>query len=463
MSVLRIDDLGAEWRASRAITVAAIRSRTSLGGNGLNAVFLALALVIPLLAGALSGHWLVSIGLGAGIPLSLLALMWWGLLLPSIARQNHAASILVPDFATRSQRLVALLFVLVATVLTALFACAGAPVLPTLVLVCSVMIFTATFVVLPRLAYLCCAALFMPGVVSWFAPGVPERWLSADRLTAIGAACCVAIGYALLRRMARGPWPVPGHGLVPGGMARGGRAAGGAYARMLRRDCVRGDAGVLLLHALGPAVRLERTWWIGAVVFSAMSVAAGAVGLFKATSFVLPMPAMMCFLLLLQAMLPYGLVLAFRQTRAEQSLLRLAPRMPGAAAMNTVLARALLGRLAACWAIINLLTLTSAFGLGASLTEVVRLLPACCLAMGASALAMRDYAADEGAPGAVLAACAVWLLPALALQYAALSGRFDNAIWWTLGAVTVLAGAVWARHCWLRMVKAPAAFPAGRL
>ncbi|NHZ88077.1 ATP-binding cassette domain-containing protein [Massilia sp. CCM 8733] len=63
----------------------------------------------------------------------------------------------------------------------------------------------------------------------------------------------------------------------------------------------------------------------------------------------------------------------------------------------------------------------------------------------------------------VLAACATWLLPASALQYAALSGRFDNATWCVLGAVSLLAGAAWARHCWVRMVKAPAAFPAGRL
>ncbi|NHZ35231.1 hypothetical protein [Massilia rubra] len=460
MSALRIDDAGAEWRASGAIAMAAIRGRTSLGGNGLSWLFLAAMLVTPLVAGALSGQWRRSIGLGAGIPLALLSLLWWGLLLASMAQQNHVASKLVPDLARRSVRLLALVYLSVASVLTGLFVLAGAPLIPTLVIVCTVMSYFALMVVFPLLGYLVCATLFLPGVVSWLVPGLPEQVLSVDLLSAVGALFCVVVGYALPRRLLRSPWPLRAPALA--GRAPVGRA-GGAYARALRRDCARGAAGPLLLHALGPALRLERGWLIGAVCVSAIGVVAGALGWSKGKTFVLPMPALMAAALLLQAAVPHALVWAFRRTRAQQSLLRLAPRAPGAAAMNAVLARALLGRLAGCWAIISVLTLALAFGIGASLAEVARLLPACCLGIGASALALRNYAGDAGARNGVLGACTLWLLPAAALQYAALSGRFDNATWCMIGAVTLLAGAAWARHCWLRMVTAPPAFPAGRL
>ncbi|NHZ81024.1 hypothetical protein F2P44_17340 [Massilia sp. CCM 8695] len=171
--------------------MAAVQSRASVGGNWLSWILLAAVLVGPPLAGALSGRWGRSIGMGAGVPL---ALLWWGLLLASVVQQNHRASKLVPRFAERSLRVLALAYLAIAAVLALLFACTGAPVLLTLVIVCPVLTYFATIMVVPVMGYLSCAMPFMPAVLSWVAPGLPELLLSEGRLAAADVVFCVSWG-----------------------------------------------------------------------------------------------------------------------------------------------------------------------------------------------------------------------------------------------------------------------------
>ncbi|MDQ1831379.1 hypothetical protein [Massilia scottii] len=472
MSLLRIDAAAVEWRASRAIVHAVVQGHASIGRNGFSSILLAAVLVAPLVLGAQNWRWGVSVGLGAGIPLALLALMWWGFLISSMTQQNHATSKLVPGLATRSLRLLVLAYVVVATVLTALFACAGSPVLPTLVGVCTVLTYLATMVVFPRVGMVFCAMLLVlvPLALAKLGPASMAQWFSVQRLAGLGSVFCLLTGWALLRRLSRSPWP---HSAPrPDHLTVAARPANGVYARVLLRDCARADGGALLLHALGPQARMSGSWLLGpqagswlvcAMGLSGICLAFPVPGLARPGVAIGPLSVALCMALQLQAIVPHSLIRTFYRNRSEQSLVRLTPRAPNAGALNGVLGRALLRELALCWAGTSLLILALAFLLGASGTQVLRLVPACCLGIVASAMALRDYAARGSVARDVAPGYALRLITSLAMVDAALLGTPGNAAWWVIGVLVMLASAGWARHRWARMVASPPAFPAGRM
>lgn len=460
MSALRIGDVGAEWRASRAIAVAAVQSRASLGSNWLSWLFLALAVILPLAVGLTSGQWGRAIGLGAGIPLAAPALIWWTQLLSSLARQNHPGSKLLPDFAGRSLRLLSFAYAVIAGVLTVLFSCAGASTVLALLGVCTVMNFCATMLVFPRLSWWVCLAPLLPKAVSMVAPHYSAQVFNAATLTGAGLAFCAVSTYAVLRRLRHGPWPVPR--LPQAAWKLNRQSPAGWYARQLRRDCAGGHPGTLLLHALGLQGRIAGRWLACAAGIGALCLVAAACGVSSGAAVSAPMAGVLGMALLFQVGMPHLLIDAVSRTRAEQALVRLAPLAPGAADLNRVLARALLRELAGCWVGTSIATLALAFMLGVSAVEVLRLLPACLVGIGASAMALRDYARTGSGGKAVPASYGVWISASWALGIAALSGRFDGGTWAMLGLATLLGGAAWMVHRWRLMVAAPVAFPALR-
>jgi hypothetical protein len=161
------------------------------------------------------------------------------------------------------------------------------------------------------------------------------------------------------------------------------------------------------------------------------------------------------------AMMTFGEAARCYGRTAEQRLVRLSPAAPMARELNRALARYLLARFCAMWALASVVTLAMLWVLGATGGEVLRALAVCGAALVLAAVLLRDYARGVVAGRlqpvllAVAAAAALFLVPA------AVRGQFDGQVWaWCALAGAIAIGLfVWRR--WRCMVQAPPAFPAG--
>lgn len=250
--------------------------------------------------------------------------------------------------------------------------------------------------------------------------------------------------------------------------ARTGRLGLWVYRVALARDCARRNGGALLMHVLGPAVHwTERV--LPLVLFSGLAAGALVVLLDLVSADTLAAIAGGSWVVALSALFVQlfnyerrSMRLAF--TRGEQSLARLAPGMPGCAAVfNRRLAWRLLQASVLEWAVLSILMLGLVALTGAAAPILALLACASALTLPLLAANLRDHARSSGSGGWRLF---VWMLAALGLSF--LAGLvvhrplglslLEGA---ALAAVPLTALAVAWR--WNRLAGAPHAFPVGRL
>lgn len=237
--------------------------------------------------------------------------------------------------------------------------------------------------------------------------------------------------------------------------------------RSLRRAAGRRDLGGMLLHGAGPGLQL------GGIV-----LAIGAVGLLglalmglvrmsghaAAAEWVIATGWMWSLMPLVLFQLHAMLLAAMTDTPAGQPLLRLAPAMPATAPrFNRLLASTILRSSLAAWACAATAAFLHSALSGADTDGLVATASVCCLALPVLVLPLRDHA-RRPRTNAVLQ----WLL-ALAISGLCLLLAIPAARLAMLPVLPTAAGfaaattAVLVSRRYRLMVRAPFAFPAGRL
>lgn len=240
------------------------------------------------------------------------------------------------------------------------------------------------------------------------------------------------------------------------------------FAAALRRASVRRAPRSLLLHALGLGPG-RADFLCGSLLMFVLGLIAlglvrlaGSPGVQEASadlgwalaSILLIMPAV-------QAEIPLR---AMPATGAEQSLLRLAPLMPGAApAFNRLLGRALVAQALADWALVSLLAFTLAWLSGASAAMLLVQACICCMGLSMTVTGLGDHARRRPLRGPlrlVLGAGAVLLCTAGGF---ALRAAFGIPAMPAATVIALVLTAFLATARWRTMAQAPFAFPAGRM
>ena len=150
----------------------------------------------------------------------------------------------------------------------------------------------------------------------------------------------------------------------------------------------------------------------------------------------------------------YVISASINETRREQALVRLAPRIPQGATMNVMLARGLLLRYLVAWGMMT----ASAAGLVltvAPMEAAVMMVSAACAALLPAGAVVR---ADTAALASGLRAA---VLLALVLAFAGLRGYVVALPWPLFGVACLLVAAYSARRNWQQILAQPGLFPIG--
>lgn len=246
------------------------------------------------------------------------------------------------------------------------------------------------------------------------------------------------------------------------------RIATWLYQAVLRRDLARRDAGALLMHLPGPAVH-----WTQRLLpmVLAVAIAAGAMAVARRvvradTLDVIAGGAWIAisWTLVTQLFDHERRLVRLSVTRGEQSLVRLAPALPGSAsAFNRYLARRLLLAGLGEWAILSGAVLCMVALAGAPSAIVWMQACICCLTLPLLAAPLRDHAHVAGGAGwqmfvGLLASLALCFLAAASLRGVLGTPLLPGA---ALASVALAVAALAWR--WRRLAGAPHAFPVGRL
>ncbi len=243
-----------------------------------------------------------------------------------------------------------------------------------------------------------------------------------------------------------------------------GKLYGLGYRSSLQRDCSNGaPAGRLILYVFG----VECHW--SGLLFTPCIFLLCAIGLKlwgglgQGNGYT---PLIVC-LVLLYMMLPVmmfvsSLYYSMRRTTAEQALLRLAPVMPQGQALNRALGAVLLKRLLFAWAVSALSGVLALLAAGIDFEYVVFSLGGAFASLLVAGFVLADFSALSESRAA-LARILTIAVPML------LTGVFFGirVFWFALpipvfGGVCVAVSALVIGLRWKSMVRAPAAFPAGR-
>lgn len=466
--------------AYRELLMQAVYERRTLGSLWFTWGLLMLAVATPLGIGFWLDNWRVGL-LAGDVLLGVLGLLWWGNLVRiSVAQNLPSHACLVPNLRRRLMRTVSLSFALGVLVLSALAALA----IGHFGYVLCALSLMFPFVVAQQRYY---AMSILPSVLilsalSWlkepwqqlvrFASGYDEAVVSVLLL-------CVIVELGVLAMRAAFPRGGDAHAdwrakslqrhLRMKGNLRAAVGEGSAAQRWPRwadfwRNLGVGtgrDAASLTQRGLGMSV------YTAVVTVPAMALAGWACAV---------LPAMLSdklslglslwrFLVELMVTLAipsavHSIVMTISQRSAEQSLLRLAPALPVASAINPMLARLLGKGFAVLWvsaAMCEVLATRLSAGywvLDGALALVV------VLPLPFFALALCDYAATP-ARTAALGGVSLLALPALGLAWL-LAWQAPALCGWVALALLVVS-ALLLRQRWQRMLAAPVAFPAGRL
>lgn len=471
------------------------------GQGSLWVVWMLLALVIlpgPAVAVA-TGNWRFGLLFGA-VPLWMLLALTWTLFLANAVRQNTPANAcLVPQLRRRLMRITAISGAV----------CALTVALPIWLLTGEFLLALAgayNLVLLMLLGKRYTWIAFVPALVSFGA----SRFSSANALTSflwgwvgqhhilIGA-LWLGAELALSGKALRAVFPLGGDthwrlnnrtnraaeinrngGLPSQGDAQAywyqtsiahlmGRYAWPGYGAMLARDTVR-QAGSgsrrmrMALYALGP-----RAHWGTAVaqVVGMLALSAGIVWLMRlrgddATSFIAP-----TFTAAFAIMAQMGFVLAFasaiQETPVEQGLARLAPAAPPRAAINGLLARAVLRRFFGLWLLSSCGALASGMALGGHASDAAYALSLSALSLPLAATLLCDYARSDTLAGRPLLTVTMLIMLGALLLFALVRHFLVPLPWPVLGLGSAAATAWLLRWRWRTMSALAPAFPAGRI
>lgn len=435
-----------EWMAARGMVGQVFRWRASLGGNGFTWTFLALALVLPVLAGAFSGHWARSIGLGAGIPLLFVVFLWWNFLAASVVTQCDApATRLVPRMRQRAFLLLSGVWLFTSVVLGLLLSL-GFPVKAPVIAAVGIVLAVVSTGAMLGVFFILCLVLYLLELAGHSVGDLGFATVANILLLAVSLVAAVA-GCLMWRRL--------------GWRGAAGKVSAGAgtnyfYARRLRHDIQLADGARLLIHAAGPPVLTPMPRQVvvyGAVLLISTTVfsvdAQVACGSFAAFA-----------LLLIFAGGP-SMARSIAITPREQALVRLTPGVPAGERFNDALSNALLRQ----WWRMYWQSCVVAFAFmaaaGASSTTLASLTAVFTMALVGASATQRDYAAMlrgrwSEALGMGWFALSVWF----ALM--AFMEKGSAAAWMALAGVSVVVGAAVVYLSRRAMLRAPVSFPAGR-
>lgn len=324
-----------------AILSQGVQQRRRAGRNPASWMLVALAVLALLALGLTQGYWRAAIALGAGVPMFVLALLWWGYIHAGVVAQNRSSGRrMVPGLRRRSLQAVFGLWAVLALLFGALFAVHfGTSLVPlavvatllSVVAICTLdSVFGAVFFGVFTFAPLAVSNVLpaatvmqvLPYVMAWTAPVVTALWVWME--------------YRLLER------GVSALQFTPMGRVKWKPQAGATVDLTGAKP-----SGLMLVACRMPPVRYAR------------GVIAGALWLL----FVLLFIKQPVFLLMSAA--AYHIIYAhsirtrlMSQSR-EQSLARLAPRAPSTEHFNRVLGRALLRRFLAVWGMSSIAVIAS--------------------------------------------------------------------------------------------------------
>jgi len=237
--------------------------------------------------------------------------------------------------------------------------------------------------------------------------------------------------------------------------------------RALRRASRRHDLGAMLVHGSGPGVELG---WIALGIGISGLFGIGMMALIhlsghrKAAELAVQTGWIWSLLPLLLFQLHTMLLASMTDTSAGHPLLRLAPAMPATAPrFNRLLASTMLRSSLTAWAMAAATTILCAALSGAAAAEV--LLAACLsgLALPALALPLRDHARRPRLNPVVQWLLVLALAGACLLVAVFIERILKLPIFPTAAGFSVVLTAVLTARRYRFMLKAPFAFPAGRL
>lgn len=451
-----------EWAACGAILMLPARKVRAQGSAWLHWMLIGLVLVAGGAAMLVKEKGALMLALGAGIPLTLLLLMWWVMLFSSILTQCSASAVrLLPQMRQRTLRVTVAAWVAITLLMTL---CVGVPTgYPGQAAILTGLVLLETTVMASRWRIGVCFALM------WASPYlrnvIPHgliAFLASNAAVAVGALLLVLEGRVALRRMF--------------GTPTGGRAWNmskqpvptmvTSLAQLLKtkpRDFVlRQPAFTKVLGgpAFAGALTLLAVPVLGCVAIRAVvamqDIGAAHDRLLMTRSLVLT------GVLILQALMAHSVAARMDHHRTEQILVRLAPAAPPAATLNRVLARYLLGNFALMWVGCTAVAIAGLLVLGASGGETLRALAACTLSLALAGLPLRDYARRKASPIVATLVYCLCAAAALAVALAAVGGKFGGQAWAAMAIASILLAALFVAWRWRAMTAAAPAFPAGR-
>lgn len=433
--------LQAAFEPSVAILRQGVLQRLRAGSNPASWMLIALAMLAMLVVGLPKGYWLAAIALGAGIPLFVLALLWWGYIHAGVVAQNRSSGRrMVPGLRRRSLQAVFGLWAVLVLLFSALFAIYfGASLVPlavvatmlSVVAICTLdSFFGAVFFLVFTFAPLAVSTVLpaatvmriLPYVAAWAAPVVTALWVWME--------------YRLLERS----W----FGLKLSAM-------GLPQFRLQMRasaDLAGANRGELMLFACGFqsvhyfSVLLQGAFWMLITLL-----------FFKQTMFVLV------------SAVGFHLTYAFTmRTRLlskpdEQSLARLAPHAPSTAQFNRVLARALLQRFMMTWALTSIAAVAAIAWIARDLAVVQHSLMVLGMTLPAAVLFLCGYGSRFKRIQVALSMLGLALLMTLSFVGTGKPVQVQAAMLAAVLAATALLIGFALR----RLGAAPVTFPFGRL
>ena len=379
--------LRSEWAACLAIARDAVLAHPSKGGITLSRGLVGFGVLMSVIAMMVSSEDAFKACMAvAGISFSFFVILWWVLLIASVARQNLGLMRLVPGIGRRSVRVLLACWLAGTACASLPFALAGVPAPQAIGVAALALALIAMAMARPIIYWLLLAMAQVPPLIDSLLVPLNADMVLAIRI-AFGLWIVIVAGRALQGRQSAS---IVRQAILLKAGLRSADLAGTAYARQLEHDCNSGDAGALLLHCLGAEMRLTTSLRAAApfLLVPALLIAGPAmIATYRATPplhFIMPALAVT-----LQWMLAQSMARALRDTAAEQALVMLTPRRPPASAIQALLSRAVKLRYGLAWLLSTLALLGLSALIGDGAVILTWMLAACLGTLAAATLKLR--------------------------------------------------------------------------
>lgn len=419
--------------------------------------------------------------------LGALMLVWWGRFLQSAVAQNtpaHAA--LVPQLRSRLVRTTLAIGTAMALLLAAVIAAGfGHFSLAFIALGCllATIMLAQRFVLAMVAMPLAVIVLAQVPVAALLARQLSWAPLSMEELVVAGGLLLLMVGLpaalravfprggdghwrALQRHDERFGWLKGAAEAAPAGACRGRLWQPFYFAMLGRANAATGKRPApmtLALLAAGPRAHWGTPVLLALAVMLIFLVALAAPSWRSFLHGASGGPLLIVFLTLVTTYLG-AVVTAISRTAAEQGLLRLAPGLPSASRFNRPFARILLRDFARVWLLATLCAcaIDRLYMRGAVDDDWTRVPALATLLLPLAVLLLRDYAALRPSGAARGGIVGVGGMTCLALAFLLVRQLVVPLPWGVLALADIVLAAVLLWVGWRRMMRLPAAFPAGR-